>query len=106
MDWKKGVQYCQRNSEVALEEFGHLARVYVDDILIGTNRGHPGDTQEDLSRQHFRDIRLVLLRLGRYDLPASLRKAQFFVKEVEFCGHLLAGGKRHPAKGKLAAVQK
>ena len=48
----------------------------------------------------------MLLQLGRYDLMASLKKAQFFVKEVEFCGHLLAGGKRHPAKGKLAAVQK
>ena len=48
----------------------------------------------------------MLLHLGRYDLIASLKKAQFFVKEVEFCGHLLAGGKRHPAKGKLAAVQK
>ena len=44
--------------------------------------------------------------MGRYDLIASLKKAQFFVKDVEFCGHLLAGGKRHPAKGKPAAVQK
>ena len=35
-----------------------------------------------------------------------MKKAQFFSKEVEFCGHLLAGGKRHPVKGKVAAVQK
>ena len=48
----------------------------------------------------------MLLQLGRYDLIASLKKAQLFVKDVEFCGHLLAGGKRHPAKGKLTAVQK
>ena len=106
MGWKNGVQYCQRNVEVALEEVRHLARGYVDDILIGTNRDHLGDTEEDLIRQHFRPIRSVLLQLGTYDLIASRKKAQFFVKEVEFCGHLLAGGKRHPAKGKLTAVQK
>ena len=91
---------------MVLEELSHLARGYVDDVLIGTTRDHPGDTEEDLIRQHFRDIRWVLLQLGRYDLIASLKKAQFFVKEVEFCGHLLAGGKRHPAKGKLDTVQK
>ena len=48
----------------------------------------------------------MLLQLGRFDLIASIKKAQFFVKEVEFCGHLLSGGKRHPTKGKLVAVQK
>ena len=85
MGWKNGVQYCQRNVEVALEEVLHLDRGYVDDILIGNKREHPGDTEEDLIRQHFRDISSVLLQLGRYDLIASLKKAQFFVKEVEFC---------------------
>ena len=106
MGWKNGVQYCQRNVEVALEEVRHLFKGYVDDIPIGTNRNHLGDSVEDLIRQHFQDIRKVLLQLGRFDLIASLKKAHFFVKEVEFCGHLLSGGKGHPAKGKLAAVQK
>ena len=61
---------------------------------------------EDLIRQHFQDIRKVLLQLVRFYLIAYLKKAQFFVKEVELCGHLLSGGKRHPVKGKLGAVQK
>ena len=69
----------------------HLAQGYVDDILIGTNRSHLGDSVEDLVRQHSKDIRRVLLQLGRFDLIASLKMAQFFVKEVEFCGHLLSG---------------
>ena len=106
MGWNNGVQYCQRNVEVALKDVPHLARGYVDDILIGTNRDHPEGTAEKLTCQNFTDIRLVLLQLGRWDLRASLKKTQFFVKEVECCGHLLAGGKRQPAKGKLAAVQK
>ena len=57
MHWKNGVQYCHWNVEVALEEVRHLALGYVDEILIGTNRDHPGDTEEDFIRQHFRDIR-------------------------------------------------
>ena len=65
MGWKNGVQYCPRNIQVVLDEVLHLARGYEDDILIGTNRDHPEDTEEDLIRQHFRDIRLVLLQLGR-----------------------------------------
>ena len=56
-----------------------------------TNRNHLGDSVEDLIRQHFQDIRKVLLQLGRFDFIASLKKAQFFVKEVDFCGHLLSG---------------
>ena len=56
MGWKNGVQYCQRNVEVALEEVRHLAQGYVEDILIGTNRNHLGDSVEDLICQHFQDI--------------------------------------------------
>ena len=44
----------------------------------------PGDSVEDLIRQHFQDIRKVLLQLGRFDLIASLKNAQCFLKEVEF----------------------
>ena len=77
----------------------------MDDILIGTNRNHLGDSVQDPIRQHFQNIRKVLLRFLRFDHIASLKKVQFFVKEVDLCGHLLSGGKRHPAKGKLVAVQ-
>ena len=82
LGWKNAVQYCQRNVEVALEEVRHLAQGYVDNLLIGTNRNHLGDSVADLVRQHFQDIRKVLLQLGRFDLIASLKKAHLFVKEV------------------------
>ena len=58
----------------------HLAQGYVDEILIGTNRNRPGDSVQDLIRQHFQDIMKVLLQLSPFDLIASLKKAQFFVK--------------------------
>ena len=33
-------------------------------------------------------------------------KCKLFVKEVEFCGHVLGGGIRRPAPGKLMAIEK
>ena len=59
MGRKNGVQYCQRNVEVALEEVRHLAQGYMDDIFIGTNRTQLGDSVDELVRQHFQDIRKV-----------------------------------------------
>ena len=56
MGWKNGVQSCQRNVEVALEEVRHLAQGYVDDVLRGTNRNHLADSVQGLIRQHFQDI--------------------------------------------------
>ena len=47
MGWKNGVQYCQRNVEVTLQDVRHLARGYVDEIPIGTTetiRGIPRKT--------------------------------------------------------------
>ena len=33
-------------------------------------------------------------------------KWKLFVKEVEFCGHILGGGARRPAPGKQRAIEK
>ena len=37
---------------------------------------------------------------------ASLKKCCFFCTSVEFCGHVLEGGERRPAPGKLMAVER
>ena len=39
-------------------------------------------------------------------LVASITKCRFFVKEVDFCGHVLGGGKRRPSPGKLMPLEK
>ena len=44
--------------------------------------------------------------LKMHRLVADKKKCQFFVREVEFCGHILGGGKRRPAPGKLMALEK
>ena len=96
--------------EVSLREVRHLACGYVDDILVGTDWGKEEEEQEDdlegLLKKHERDLRQVLEECKNHKLQMSKKKCQFFVREVEFCGHLLSGGKRRPAPGKLLALAK
>ena len=54
---------------------------------------------------HETDIRRTLTALRDQKLVADTDKCKFFVPVVEFCGHLLGGGERRPAPGKLAALE-
>ncbi len=49
---------------------------------------------------HERDVRTVLNTLKVNELIVDPRKAHMFMKEVEFCGHILREGRRSPAPGK------
>ena len=53
-----------------------------------------------------RDARRVMEVLRKHRLVANKKKCRYFVREVEFCGHILGGGKRRPAPGKLMALEK
>ena len=106
MGWKNGVQYCQRNLEVALADVADIASGYVDGILIGTRRDNPTDSTKDLILKHHREVRLVMEQLLKHRLVASFNKAQLFRAVVEFCGHMLSWGVRKPAPGKLLAVER
>ena len=75
---------------------------YIDDIIIGST----GDTEEELLANPNRDIRKVLDRLAQFEMFANPKKSHFFMREVEFCGHILREGRRSPAPGKLLALQK
>ena len=81
-----------------------VARPYFDDILMGTRR-EPGMDDAGLRQRHAKDVREVMLLLEKDKWVADRAKARMFMKRVEFCGHVLGGGKRIPAPGKLAAVQ-
>jgi hypothetical protein len=110
MGWKNGVQYCQRNVEASLRDVQDVACGYVDDILVGTpfgeEEGEDVSDVEAMLRKHERDLRRVLEACKQKKLQMSHKKCQLFVKEVEFCGHLLSGGVRKPAPGKLLALAK
>ena len=55
---------------------------------------------------HDRDVRAVLDRLQQEKLVASVSKTYFFVRSVEFCGHVLETGTRPPAPGRMLALER
>ena len=87
--------------EYVLREFPN-ADPYVDDVIIGS----VGKTEAELMANHDRDVRNVLAALREHKLVCSPKKSLFFMRTVEFCGHVLREGRREPASGKLQALQK
>jgi hypothetical protein len=79
-----------------------ICDAYIDDIIVGSVKRE----DEDLLVTHERDLRRVLELLKENALIADLKKCYFFVPEVEFCGHIMGGGKRRPAPGTLCAIEK
>ena len=92
------ITYPKKDMAVTLSYSG----AYIDDIIIGSS----GDTEEELLANHDRDVRAVLNRLRREELVASISKSDFFVRLVEFCGHVLKNGTRRPAPGKMLALER
>jgi hypothetical protein len=95
-------QQFQQMMEDRLFPVRDVADPYIDDILVGTKVG-PG---EDLFAAHDKDLRRVLELMRKDKFVADKRKCRLFVKEVEFCGHVLGGGARRPSPGKLMAIEK
>ena len=102
MGLKNASVQFQRMMDEVLRSVADIAQCYIDDIIIGTWV----EEGEDLLEKHNKYIRKVLDVLGENKLVADLTKCKFFVPEVEFCGHILGGGVRRPAPGKLLAIHK
>ena len=101
MGLKNGNAIFQRVMEEVLRDLD-FADPYVDDVIVGST----GNSEEELLQNHNRDLRKVLDTLQLAGLVADPGKAQLFVREVEFCGHLLREGRRYPSPGKLLPLQK
>ena len=95
------VQFQQMMDDV-LAPVKDICDAYIDDIIVGTRLKNG----ENLLEAHTRDLRRVLDLLKKWQLVADLKKCFFYVPEVEFCGHVMGGGKRHPAPGTLSAIEK
>ena len=100
MGLQNASQQFQQMMDDRLQSVKDVASPYIDDILVGTWV----DPGEDLLTAHDRDVRRVLELLRRDEFIVG--KWKLFVKEVEFCGHILGGGVRKPAPGKLRAIEK
>ena len=78
------------------------ADIHIIDIIICSS----GATKEELLANHDRDVRAVLNGLRKEELVASVSKTDFFVRSVEFCGHVLENGTRRLAPGKMLALER
>ena len=75
----------------------------IDDGIVGTNEGN---TEEEEIWHHYHQIVRVLEVLKANKLVLDPKKCEFFMRSVEFCGHVMENGTRRPAPGKLMAVEK
>ena len=90
MGLQNASQQFQQMMDDRLQSVRDVASPYIDDILVGTWV----DPGEDLLAAHDRDIRKVLELLKMDEFIVG--KWKLFVKEVEFCGHILGGGSASP----------
>ena len=84
MGLKNGGAIFQRMMEWVLAGLD-CANVYIDDVIVGSD----GETMEEAIKNHEADLWRKLERLAEHQLLVDPNKAQMFVREVEFCGHLL-----------------
>jgi hypothetical protein len=68
-------------NKVFMEYLDKFVVVFIDDILIYSRN----------EEEHADHLRLVLGRLREQQLYAKFSKCQFWLKEVEFLGHVLSG---------------
>ena len=95
-------QQFQMMMEDRLQSLRHVCDPYIDDILVGT----PRREGEDLLTAHCQDLEKVLEQCGADRFVIDEKKAKLIQDSVEFCGHILEGGHRRPAPGKLRAIEK
>ena len=101
MGIKNGPAIFQRVMDHVLQGLD-CADVYIDDIITGSSDA----LEEEPWANHDRDVRAVLGRLRKEELVASVSKTDFFVRSVEFCGHVLENDTRGPAPGKMLALER
>jgi hypothetical protein len=102
MGLKNASQQFKQMMEDRLSPVRHCTDPFIDYIIMGTHV-LPG---QDLLEAHDRDLRRIMDVLKQNQFICDPRKCHFFVDEVEFCGHILCGGTRRPAPGKLKCVEK
>ena len=71
-----------------------FVKAYIDDILIHSKT----------LREHIRHVKLVLFRIGEYQLKIKLEKCEFVRLELSFLGHLLSKDKIKPMHEKISKL--
>ena len=101
MGLKNAGSQFQHMMEWVLKDCEEFATAYLDDLLIGSK----GDTVEEVVTNHAKHLVRVLETFEKWQLVCHPKKSFLFHMEVEICGHILRGGTRRPATGKLLPTQ-
>ena len=105
MGLKNASQQFQQMMDDILSDFSDFVTPYIDDILVGT-RLEEGEEFISCARRHELHLRRLLDKMACLRLVCDRKKCELFVKNVAFCGHILGGGERRPAPGRLCAIEK
>ena len=79
-----------------------FARPFMEDIIVSSGAA----TYEEAVQNHVTHPRLVLQHLREKKLAVSDKKANIFVQQVEFAGHVLGYGVKQPIPGRIACLEK
>jgi hypothetical protein len=67
-------------NSVFMPELDKFVVVFIDDILVYSKS----------EEEHAEHLRVVLTRLGNHQLYAKFSKCEFWLREVQFLGHVLS----------------
>ncbi|GJY25128.1 putative reverse transcriptase domain-containing protein [Tanacetum coccineum] len=111
------LQGSQFFSKIDLRSGYHQLRVHEDDIPKTTFRTHYGHFEftimpfDDIliysktQEEHVEHLRLVLRLLKKEKLYAKFSKCEFWLREVQFLGHIINGNGIHVDPSKIKAVK-
>nr|GEX25797.1 retrotransposon protein, putative, Ty3-gypsy subclass [Tanacetum cinerariifolium] len=97
----KGLQFF---SKIDLRSGYHQLRVHEDDIPKTTFRTHDILIYSKTLEEHVENLRLVLRLLKKEKLYAKFSKCDFWLREVQFLGHVINGNGIHVDPSKIEAV--
>nr|GEZ58021.1 hypothetical protein [Tanacetum cinerariifolium] len=92
-------------SKIYLRSGYHQLRVHEDDILKTAFRTHDILIYSKTQEEHVEHLRLVLGLLKKEKLYAKFSKCEFWLREVQFLGHVINGNGIHRDPSKIEAVK-
>ena len=102
MGVKNGDTAFQHLLDDIMKDCRNFTRPFVDDIIVSSG----GDTYEEGMQKHVKHLRLELQRLREKDLAVSAKKANIFVEQVEFSGHVVGYSVKRSIAGKIRCLEK
>jgi hypothetical protein len=82
-------------NDILREFLDKFVVVYLDDILLIYSKSE---------EEHLEHVRLVMEALKKAELYANPKKCKFLQKQIDFCGHIVGGGRIQMDRAKVQAI--